>query len=232
MKRILCQFHKEDTPSLALYGDRYFCFGCGARGPVKDLKNIDIELTQDDLTEIKEDLNETFNYISSLSRITHRALSFPADSKGYYIIWPNDKYYKKRFFEETKSKYRCPIGHKKPLFIAKDAGPKAGGLFIVEGEINAMSLAQCLDGYSIVSPGGSTEFDKKYLQYYIAYDKIFIVADKDSAGAKAVINLKSLLTTYTPYVKYWLAEQDINEILVKYGQEEVRAKIKKEMGLP
>lgn len=231
MKRIICQFHKESTPSLVLYGDRYYCFGCGAKGKSNTLKNIDQSLITDDEVVVREDLNETFNYINSLNRIDHRGLSFPCDAKGYYIVWPNGQYYKKRLFGEEKSKYRCPIGHKKPLFIALDAGPKAKGLIVVEGEINAMSLALCIKDYSIVSPGGSTEFDKKYLPYLVGYDRVFIVADKDSAGAKAVINLKSILVQYTPYIKYSLLEQDINEILIKYGQEKVRETLKEKMGL-
>jgi hypothetical protein len=32
-----CPFHREDTPSMKLYPNRYFCFGCGASGDSIDL---------------------------------------------------------------------------------------------------------------------------------------------------------------------------------------------------
>lgn len=32
-----CPFHADRTPSLKLYGDHFYCFGCGAHGDVIDL---------------------------------------------------------------------------------------------------------------------------------------------------------------------------------------------------
>lgn len=37
--RILCPFHREQTPSCMVHLDRreYVCFGCGREGPVSDI---------------------------------------------------------------------------------------------------------------------------------------------------------------------------------------------------
>lgn len=34
---VCCIFHEDRTPSLKLYGDHFYCFGCGAHGDVTDL---------------------------------------------------------------------------------------------------------------------------------------------------------------------------------------------------
>lgn len=33
---ICCPFHKDDSPSMKLYDDHYYCFGCGEHGDVID----------------------------------------------------------------------------------------------------------------------------------------------------------------------------------------------------
>jgi hypothetical protein len=35
--RLLCPFHREQTPSCVVRDGRYYCFGCGASGPATDL---------------------------------------------------------------------------------------------------------------------------------------------------------------------------------------------------
>lgn len=41
LRRALCPFHEEDTPSFTLYPEqgRFFCYGCGAWGDAFDLRN-------------------------------------------------------------------------------------------------------------------------------------------------------------------------------------------------
>ncbi len=34
--KICCPFHAEDTPSMAIYEDHYFCYGCNEKGDVID----------------------------------------------------------------------------------------------------------------------------------------------------------------------------------------------------
>src|SRR5690606_40100808 len=94
---------------------------------------------------------------------------------------------------------------------------------IVEGEINALSLATVVDDWTIISPGATTQFCKKpYLREYEKYDKIVIVADRDKAGAIAVIELKPLLLKNTHDVRHVLIDKDFNDWLVQNGPEGLR----------
>ena len=40
-----CLFHDDHTPSLKLYDDHFYCFGCGASGDVTDLTGQLLDLT-------------------------------------------------------------------------------------------------------------------------------------------------------------------------------------------
>lgn len=38
--KIVCPFHSERTPSLAIYDDHYFCYGCSASGDILDFVKV------------------------------------------------------------------------------------------------------------------------------------------------------------------------------------------------
>jgi DNA primase len=117
-----------------------------------------------------------------------------------------------------------------PLLEASVAGRKA--LAIVEGEINALSLAACYPPFDVVSPGGAATFAaKKYLNFYKQYDKIIIIADADSAGLKAAIELKTEALKWTPKVSVVLMEHDCNDILQSGGISKLRLEMEKWVGL-
>lgn len=42
--KIRCVFHNEKTPSLTIYENNYFCFGCGEHGDIFDwvMKTMDL----------------------------------------------------------------------------------------------------------------------------------------------------------------------------------------------
>jgi hypothetical protein len=152
VERIICPFHKgqngkdERTPSLVVYEDGYKCYSCGANGPLSKL-SLPPGFVPTALRP-PENLNASLKRIVSLPLAPVRGLNLPVDGDSYYIVWPGDNYYKRRkFLSNDGPKYLCPVGHKKPLFVPYE---KQGGMLaIVEGEINALSLAQTQPNYSV-----------------------------------------------------------------------------------
>lgn len=216
--KILCPFHNERTPSCVIYPDHYFCFGCRKYGPLSDLEGIV------DLPEIKErkpeDLKKQMAYISRLEKKVVRGLELPVDETGYYIVWPGNRYYVKRYFEPRPGKYYRPAGHRPPLFTAKWKSYRLG--YIVEGEMNALSVAEAVDS-TVVSPGSATNFTK-YLPYFKKFDKLVIVADRDNAGTLAAMELQNQLESEKKVI---LMERDANDWLVRYGRKGLKRRLEK-----
>lgn len=223
--------HKERTPSCAVYEDQSaYCFGCGSY-----FKTLSVPGISKRPTEV-EDLTKTLAYIDSLPTIALRGLQFPYDAKGYYIVWPSRAYYKRRHWSTSSSgaKYIGATGHNKPLFfISSFNGSRT--LIIVEGEINALSIAASYPPQQhladILSPGGVGNFTDKstlsYLPQIIKYDSVLIIADSDRVGAEAAIKLKTLIIPYCQDIIIQLMEKDCNQILVEHGKET----LKKDLGL-
>jgi hypothetical protein len=222
--KILCPKHEEKTPSCHVYPDgMYKCFGCGAYGYAKDL-GID---TSTVVAKVREDVEGNVNKILTLPVKLIRGLELHTDSKFYYIVWPDKNYYKKRRInDETFSRYVSPIGCKMPLFKVRLVGNPT--LFIVEGEINAMSLSKTDVLGDIVSLGPSTNFSLDNLKPLAStiskYKNIVICVDNDAAGAIAGIRLKSSLLPLNPRTRIKLLDRDFNDILVNYGKEAVKEK--------
>lgn len=213
----LCPYHNsgnERTPSLHIYPDGgEFCFACGHYK-----KGSGNGQETDEEAKFKEDIEDTLSYISGLPRTTLRGLEFPTSGVGYYLMWPGKPYYKLRLFSEEKSKYRCPPGHSKPLYVL-GSGQWDRPLWIVEGEINALSLKEVCED-NIVSPGGVGDFCRSsYLTDYTGYGRIVIAVDNDAPGAKAAMQLKAKLVQHTPDVSIELCKKDFNQILCDDGKE-------------
>lgn len=210
-KRLICPNpeHKEKTPSYVIYEDYGHCFGCGYRGKVAEgAASPPVP---------KEDINATLSYIATLPTKTVRGLDLPCDDQYFYILFPGYSYYKKRLLvsDGSVSKYKCPSGHAKPLYIPYHR-PNHTSLAIVEGELNALSLAQIEPSYNICSPGGTADFYgknyEKYCQYYLqGYKSYTIIVDRDGAGCKAAIELKTKLMKHSPDIKIILQDRDCNE---------------------
>lgn len=230
-KRTLCPnpAHSERTPSFVIYDDYGHCFGCGYRAPLKEL-GIGYEKESKETPIEKEDVEKTLDYINKLPTKAIRGLDLPYDDRFYYVVFPGYNYYKKRAFADSGSKYLCPTGHAKPLYVPYKID-KADTLAIVEGELNALSLATTKPPFDVCSPGGCSSFYGKeyerYKQFYLHYKQFFVMVDKDSAGVRAAIELKAKLTKHSPYVMVRLMDRDLNEILIENGTEGVR----KAMGL-
>lgn len=213
--RILCPKHKEKTPSCAVYEDGYFCYGCGAYGPLSEIGGIDV---QEVIDPEPEDLRRSLERIRKLPVKRVRGLDFPCDEYSYYVVWPDGSYYKRRFLEDRKPKYLSAVGHKKPPFWARTEGKT---LFIVEGEINALSVAKAFPDCAVMSPGGSGDFSearvKNRLKSVLHYSTLIILVDADRAGAEAAINLLAVLAGVGRKAKYLLMQKDANQLLQEGG---------------
>lgn len=231
MRRIHCPFHPDDTASFVEYDDHYHCFGCGAHGTTKPSGQRNIIRAR---TIPKEDIKASLDRIISLPTKLIRGFELPYDDTGYYILYPYEYYYTKRLFnpEKASDKYRSPRGHKKPLFILVDYIIKST-LCVIEGQLNALSAAQCsIHDLSIVSPGAATDLNRAdFLDYYLQYDRICIIVDKDAAGAVNGITLRDTLLYKGKQVVLHAVETDFNELYVTKGPQAVKEEIDRAMGL-
>lgn len=219
--------HKEDTASFHIYRDGWgHCFGCGFHAKMKDSY---IKEVYADAPIFKEDIESSLSRISRLPKQLIRGLELPVDSLGYYIVWPDASYYKQRLLDEKnpRGKYRGAKGVTKPWFKLVRGSSR---LIIIEGEINAMSVARVVPDVDIISPGGSGDFSSSIARKEVAalhpYQETVVVVDKDPAGARAAIELNSLLLCNNhANIKIELWEQDANDILVNHGTEALKQRI-------
>lgn len=225
MPKINCPFHFENTDSCEIFEDGYYCFGCGAHGPLSKLpKYIEIPKAEKKYTKSDIELSWEINAILKLPKKQIRGLDLHYDADYYYVMWPDFSYYKKRAFKETAAKYLCPKGAKKPLFECTGSWRD---LMIVEGEINAMSADLVRPDFKIVSPGGVSEFTKQnYIDFYIQYEHIYIVFDRDLPGVDNAIKLCNILRKeYKRFVYLRPMQRDLNSILTTDGIDAVRRKV-------
>jgi hypothetical protein len=225
-RRIHCPYHKERTPSCVLYVDHYVCYGCGARGALSDLGEAPAEVAAPE----PENLARSLAHIEALPLREVRGLLLPSDERSYYIVWPERNYYKRRFLTSHGSKYVGAAGHKKPWFWVRREG---AACVVIEGEINALSIAEACPDLAVVSPGGAGDFSsktaKRELQSLVHFSTILIIADADAPGAKAVIDLYGELAGRVP-TKTLLMPTDANEVLQHSGKEALRQEIERAMG--
>lgn len=231
-RRIRCLWHQEQTASLVQYPQFWKCFGaCGKTYTNKEVEERTGEhFEYEDLDEEKEDIPITMEYIKSLPLIDIRGLRFPADDRGYYVVWPGGTFYKYRPYEPGKgSRYIGPRGHVPPLFWATHRNYST--LVIVEGEINALSISKALPTYDVCSPGSASMFNASNLSKILTtcqkYNNVVVVLDKDTAGTKALIEAKAFFLYKVPFIDFIQLEEDSNEILVKYGPEELQKRLQR-----
>lgn len=225
--KIKCPAHKDRTPSLHVYDDGAYCFVCGYRCSLGEL-GVD---PKDVPKREPENIGETLEYIRTLPMEEIRGLRLHGDGFGYFIVWPDNSYYKKRLYEGAV-RYVGPRGHRPPLLQIPAACGKH--LVIVEGELNALSLGEVLSGRAnICSPGSCTEALKHISLYLTTAYSFDIVVDKDIPGVAHGLKLKQeLLKRGSREVKLVAVEKDINQILQDEGQEGVSKWAKEHLELP
>lgn len=228
LRRILCPNpdHIESTPSFVIYPNGVgHCFGCGYRKYSSRIQALYSHYGMDTIEA--EDLEETFSYINTLPRKSVRGLLLPSDERSYYVCWPGDTYYKRRFLETASGpKYIGARGHKKPLFVLSGEDEKQA--FIVEGEINALSVKEAFPGITVISPGGCGDFtsDKQdsYLQYYLSFSNIVVVMDSDNASREALIRFASKLYSRkgNQRISPITVDMDANDMLQQFGVQKLK----------
>lgn len=214
---INCPYHDDHTPSMKIYGEVAYCFVCSISVPVTELK-----LNEKHKYVIPEPTNvpERIKYIKSLPTKMIRGLQLPYDDSGFYVMWPQENYYKKRN-NEGKTRYIGPSGVKAPLLVCPGT---FSHLVIVEGEMNALSLYSIVwDGYKIVSPGSASEL-MRHIKYYLVYSKITVIVDNDAAGVVFGYQLKEILLKNNKSVTLCLMNKDFNQHLQDGGEEAVKQK--------
>lgn len=231
-KRYLCSRHSERTPSVVVYPDHGWCFGCQQKIPLPELGVSPEEAIRE--ASYVENIQATLDYIDSLPKEKVRGFTLPVGPRGYYLVWPDKTYYKLRLKEEdVASKYRGPAGHKKPRFVAHKTG-NLRHLILVEGELNALSLAALEPEGDVVSPGAAGDFFSKGrerdLQEYATYARVDLVVDDDGAGLQAAIECSAKLKQLgCQNVKAYFVKRDFNDVLQE-GKEALR-KYCEELGL-
>lgn len=228
MGKIHCPKHPfpEKTASCDINYDtnRYKCWGCGAAGWLDELGlgNGSRKRVAGDV--YKEDMVDSLKYIESLPVKVIRGVSIKASDDNMYIVWPNGDYYKSRSLTTDKgSKYKCPAGHKKPLFYLKRSKGMswwARALILVEGELNALSIREVAPWIDIISPGGTADIlasVKKDLNIYRMYSSILVMVDADPPGTAAGLTASAALRDAGIKTYLHTMNKDANERLVQDG---------------
>lgn len=220
--------HEDLTPSCEVYEDGLFCFVCNRVFPNKgEIKAI---------PKVKEDLTERLTYINTLPTQLIRGLELPFDNTGYYIVWPDKSYYKCRKFIVTdeQSRYLSPKGHPQPLFTRFKEASKV--LFIMEGELNALSLIKTGINADIISPGSAGNFKYPKLRNVLTnlhkYKKIILIADYDKPGAEALLEAKKHLQEFNGFIKLKLVKKDANDVLQEGGLDELKKEYQTYLEMP
>lgn len=215
--------HKDANPSMEVYPERAYCFSCGF-----SCKTEDLDLPPDALRNQKrhtEDIVSTIRYIRTLPLQARRGLEFHTNGRGFYIVYPNDEYYKLRLFQGD-SRYLSPTGTSAPPYLIHKSYQK---LIIVEGEINLLSLQKAYPEHkaTLCSPGSAGNLSK-FLNLYLRYKDIWAIVDYDRAGVLAGVMLKQNLKQHGKRVHLVALDQDLNDTLQSSGVDGVRQQIKAE----
>lgn len=194
---------------MEIYQEWAHCFVCGARCRVEDL-----DLPKDPVrTKKKDNIKEWMNYIGGLPLKRIRGLIMPYDSRGYYVVWPDKSYFKRRN-SSGEPRYTAPTGIKPPLF--KYPGSKKQ-LVVIEGELNARSVQESGDfTQTIISPGPASDF-MRHIKVFLSYLDITLILDHDPAGIAFGVQVKDLLLKSGRHVKLVTVTKDYNEVLTESG---------------
>ncbi len=208
-----------------VYHEYSYCFSCGFRALTKEvLSGKEIEI----LYKEPENIQETLQYIKTLPTRMERGLRFHYQESGFYVLWPDESYYKLRL-RKLHTRYVGPRGRRAPLFKYQ-RGYKT--LVVTEGEINAMSLNEVFKDsqITIASPGSANEYTR-FIDIYLQYDTVFAIVDKDIPGVINGLKIKEELLKHKKNVQVIALEKDINQILQESGTEGVKAWAKENLGM-
>lgn len=223
--KILCPYHDDTNPSAKLYEDGHaYCFVC-----CKAWRPVGAKATKTKKVP-PEDLQATIAEILKMPKRRIRGLEFHANDKGYYVLWPDLSYYKCRLANPIPSggKYLCPRGHTQPLLIIDPAG-FGGTLAIIEGEINALSVATAAPDLRVVSPGSAGNFkaqEDSIVSEIQKSDRVVIWCDDDQPGLTALMETAALARGLGKDTSWIFCAQDANILLECTGAYSIVEKIK------
>lgn len=228
--RMHCPRHEEKTPSCVIYPTHAYCYGGCGKIPLEELG---VKPDHYPTPRPKEDLVAKRKYIETLPKKAIRGFDLPYDDLGYYLLFDGSPYYKLRLWDDNApSRYQNPTGHSQPLFVARRG--KSSTVFLVEGEINSLCVAEAFPDDTTISPGSAGEFLTERFKYLLTCVHnnctLVIVVDRDGPGVAAAIAAKSLFMNKSR-VHIALMQDDANEVLVKSGKEELRKTIRLQAGL-
>ncbi len=224
--------------------DTYFCFACQKFGNIftlyQELNNIsDFKTALDSLARkygITDTNNKDYtkfftfaeNNLYQTDYLTKRGLSLETQRRfhcGYVsdykyaenqttpaiIIPTSDSSFMWRSTTEN-IKQKRGTAH-----ILNPSALKSAYCFVVEGEIDCMSVTEC--GFACIGLG-STSNIKKIFDFDISKTILIIALDNDEAGKKATAELEKLCITHrtafiTANSDVWGDYKDANELLVK-----------------
>jgi hypothetical protein len=221
---------------MQVYENGLYCWVCKARMTHEEYAKLTGNQLEKSLVveaKPKEDIGKMMAYIAGLPLVSVRGLLFPTDSHGYYIVWPDGSYYKRRNISEDGPKYKNPSGVRAPLLVC-NASAGVEYLAIVEGEINALSVAAACPGLTVCSPGSAGDLPRREnLQFFSTFRRHLIVVDEDEAGAMGAIQLSSMLREHSLHTQIVMFKKkakggvgDPNEqIQEAKGKEELKARI-------
>ena len=212
--KIICPKHDDTNASMELYDNGIgHCFVCGAHMQILDAVN-----SLPRKPKVIEDVASSIRDIRALPMKHIRGLWLHCDAGGYYIVWPENNFYKYRL-TSGYPRYVGPTGHTPPLFWAK-RGVANSTLIIVEGELNALSIAEASSDWDVVSPGSASNFGSKeaeLLELAGKYQHIIVWTDHDSAGIMALWKLLPVLVNRPIKCSHISQEMDANEVLCVGG---------------
>lgn len=221
-----CPFHEDDTPSFTLNWEKdvYHCFGCHAKGRVKDLPKAltrhqvwiglgakVIEWNQRLLAD-----SEMLQYLQSEKGILASTV------EQYRIGWDGErftiptKHNVRRYRPKADPKYVNTRGFgKAELYPIENALNGESELWVCEGEIDALNAIQ--HGYNAVT---STSGAGSWLPEWSALFKdkhVWLAMDSDDPGRRASSKLNDILRHVAAEVhQVLLPVKDVTDFFAEY----------------
>jgi 5S rRNA maturation endonuclease (ribonuclease M5) len=165
--------------------------------------------------------DETIKHFKVGFDIERTSLAIPIFKGGELV---NVKY---RFLDSDNARYTSEAGGETWLFNEAGLSPakKLGGVLIVEGEFDAMSVWQ-LGIENVISTAAGAQSFGPWLEQIDKLKKIYIAFDNDEAGKKAAEKMAERLGPERCYNVVW-PEKDANDFLISgHTQEDLRNLIK------
>lgn len=199
------------------------CFVCettykgteGDTAPMNEFKNEELpELIEIDsiIREISPKIFKQFSYLKDNTG-AHAAQMYDTTGK---VVAVKMRYKDKTFSWKGDAKSAVPFGMNQWR-----QGGKA--IYITEGELDAMSIAQALGGkYPVISVSNGAASAKKDLQKHIeflnSFDKIVLWLDNDEPGRKATQDVSSLFPPGKVFTVQCSEYKDANAVLKAEGK--------------